>query len=203
MSGVYVIRNSVNGRIYIGSTICFKARWKVHRRDLRAGSHANKALQNAWDKYGESGFLFEIAVLAAKDDVIASEQSAIDDARARGIALYNIRPVAKNNSGLKLGPRPDAVKQKISTSRLGIKPWNDGVEWDASRRMSLTDDGRRRQGSPRANKTECPHGHVYSEKNTYIAKNGQRQCRECSRIRMLQKRTRDRMARGVEGTHVK
>ncbi len=41
-------------------------------------------------------------------------------------------------------------------------------------------------------KTHCPHGHEYTEKNTYIGKNPSgkpnRNCRECSRIRTEQKR---------------
>lgn len=51
-----------------------------------------------------------------------------------------------------------------------------------------------------AAKTHCPRGHEYSEENT-LRRNGQRQCRACNRLRMSQNRTRDRMARGVEGTH--
>ena len=34
-----------------------------------------------------------------------------------------------------------------------------------------------------ANKTHCPSGHEYTEKNTKVAKNGWRQCRECNRKR--------------------
>ncbi len=30
-------------------------------------------------------------------------------------------------------------------------------------------------------KTHCPHGHEYSESNTYVSKNGARHCRECRR----------------------
>lgn len=30
--------------------------------------------------------------------------------------------------------------------------------------------------------TECPKGHEYNEKNTYIRKNGSRKCRECNRL---------------------
>ena len=37
------------------------------------------------------------------------------------------------------------------------------------------------QASFQRNKTHCPHGHEYTVENT-IARNGRRECRECSRI---------------------
>jgi HNH endonuclease len=39
--------------------------------------------------------------------------------------------------------------------------------------------------------THCKHGHEYSEQNVYRwAKNGRRQCRECGRIRVRERRAR-------------
>lgn len=35
-----------------------------------------------------------------------------------------------------------------------------------------------------ANRTHCKHGHEFSLENTYIAKSGQRVCRECRRLRL-------------------
>lgn len=199
--GVYKILNTVNGRAYIGSTSCFKARWKVHRRDLRAGKHANQSLQNAWDKYGEIAFVFSIIeVVGDRLGLIDSENNAMRIARNSGVKLYNIRVASESNLGLKLGPRPKAVKKKISDSRMGIVPYNKGMTWKEEGRV-LSDESRRKIGARSRAKTHCPHGHEYSATNTYIAKNGQRQCRACSAARM--KRTRDRMARGVEGTHAK
>lgn len=202
MIGVYRITNSANGRQYIGSSQNVKGRWKIHNRDLNAGRHANRGLQHAWNKYGAGAFRFEVVCeVESLDRLIEQENIAIESARANGIKLYNTRIAAENNRGLKLGPMPNSVKAKISKSRIGIVPYNKGISWTDERRGSLTEDGRKRQGTPRREKTACPHGHPYTEENTYYAKNGQRQCRECGRLRM--KRTRDRVARGVEGTNQK
>jgi len=59
-SGIYKITNTVNGTIYIGKSIDLSQRWFSHRSYLRKGTHCNQYLQRAWNKYGESAFIFEI-----------------------------------------------------------------------------------------------------------------------------------------------
>ena len=40
--GVYAIRNLINGKVYIGSTITsFKERWANHKRKLKNNKHGN------------------------------------------------------------------------------------------------------------------------------------------------------------------
>ena len=54
-SGIYQIRNKINGKIYIGSSADKKGilqRWKQHVKDLKNNIHHNKHLQTAW-KYAE------------------------------------------------------------------------------------------------------------------------------------------------------
>jgi len=57
---IYKIRNLVNQKFYVGSTINAKERFKSHRSRLRGGRHHSKHLQSAWNKYGEECFKFEI-----------------------------------------------------------------------------------------------------------------------------------------------
>jgi len=60
--GVYQIRNILNDNLYIGCTFKagFKSRHKGHRSALRHGNHHCLHLQNAWNKYGEDNFIFEV-----------------------------------------------------------------------------------------------------------------------------------------------
>lgn len=58
--GVYVIRNIKNGKVYVGQTNDLKLRKRNHFSDLKANIHHNKHLQNAWNKYGEENFEFEV-----------------------------------------------------------------------------------------------------------------------------------------------
>ena len=61
MSGIYKIINIINEKTYVGSTISkFNRRWNCHKCQLRNHNHGNKYLQNAWNKYGEDKFIFEI-----------------------------------------------------------------------------------------------------------------------------------------------
>jgi|19_taG_2_1085344.scaffolds.fasta_scaffold00858_9 group I intron endonuclease len=58
--GIYLIRNNINGKLYIGSSKNIKNRWMDHKARLRAKTHRNDYLQKSWHKYGEDNFEFEI-----------------------------------------------------------------------------------------------------------------------------------------------
>lgn len=77
-SAVYRIRCVVVGKCYIGGTSNLRGRWIQHKADLRSGSHRNLHLQRAWNKYGESAFVFEILERANRNNVFEKEQKWID-----------------------------------------------------------------------------------------------------------------------------
>jgi len=77
--GLYKIINKKNGHWYIGSTIMsFARRLQTHRGLLRKGIHANPHLQNAYNKFGEDSFIFEIVKYSYKNSFIREEQRIID-----------------------------------------------------------------------------------------------------------------------------
>lgn len=129
--GVYIIVNRVSDTVYIGSTRNnFKQRFAEHRSWLRCGTHRNKHLQNAYNKYGADAL--DTAVLEECEhisDVEAAEQRWIDHFRAAGVKMYNNRPRAENNRQWK---HPPELFEKISTIRK--------AQWtpEARRRLSET-----------------------------------------------------------------
>ena len=56
ISGIYIIRNLINGNVYIGSAVRIDSRKRQHLHKLRSGKHENGHLQKAWNKYGEDSF---------------------------------------------------------------------------------------------------------------------------------------------------
>ena len=73
MCGVYMIKNKVNGKFYIGSSVDIAYRWARHKRQLRNGNHHSIHLQRAWDKYGEASFDFSILSTIEGDFLDASQ----------------------------------------------------------------------------------------------------------------------------------
>lgn len=117
-SGIYCIRNTINGKVYIGSAVNLKHRLKQHKSDLNVGKHCNKKLSNAWAKYGESAFTFEIIeIVHDKNELIAREQASIDlfNSAVKG---YNIAPIAGSSLGRKLS---EEHKSKVGKAHLGKK----------------------------------------------------------------------------------
>lgn len=78
VAAVYAITNTVNGKIYIGSTHDLKYRLNRHRAELRRGDHCNEHLQRAWGKYSEAAFTFRPLVICEVADLERIEQAIVD-----------------------------------------------------------------------------------------------------------------------------
>jgi len=94
-SGIYLIRNMVDNKKYIGSTGSsqgFKKRWRNHRKALRGNRHRNPYLQSAWNKYGEFNFENSIIEECLEDIMIQREQYWIDHYKSNDRRFgYNLR----------------------------------------------------------------------------------------------------------------
>ncbi|MCQ6264220.1 GIY-YIG nuclease family protein [Fictibacillus sp. WQ 8-8] len=77
-AGVYLIRNTANQKIFIGSTRNLKT-INGKRFELEQGSSMNKTLQEEWNEFGKDGFEFEVLeVLEKKDDGYFNEKKALE-----------------------------------------------------------------------------------------------------------------------------
>jgi group I intron endonuclease len=113
-SGVYMIRNKLNRRKYIGSSVNLKYRLFQHKWYLEKGNHQNSRLQKAWNKFKQRYFEFKILFYCAENDLLFFEQRCLD----RFKKLYNICKCANDTSGRKCSSE---TKKKISNS---IKVYN-------------------------------------------------------------------------------
>jgi group I intron endonuclease len=77
-AGVYQIKNLVNGKIYIGSSVTLSVRYSTHLKNLRQGTHVNPKLQSSWNKHGETSFEFSVLEYCDPKETFEMEQSYID-----------------------------------------------------------------------------------------------------------------------------
>lgn len=115
MRGIYAIRNSVNGKVYVGCSEDIQRRWTVHRYELSAGWHGNRHLQSSVRKHTIQAFEFLVLELVQDGQLLhASEQRWIDQLRATDRSHgYNIVPDSRHKL------LSEETRRLLSTRRLG------------------------------------------------------------------------------------
>lgn len=66
--GVYVIRNLVNQRVYIGASLNVDAAMNRHRFELNLNGHRNRELLRDWQQVGADNMCFEVIDLIKQQD---------------------------------------------------------------------------------------------------------------------------------------
>jgi len=68
-AGIFQIRNLVNGKILLGSSLNLEGPLNSHKFMLTIGRHRNELLQQEWNRFGPTSFEFEILEeVRIKDD---------------------------------------------------------------------------------------------------------------------------------------
>jgi group I intron endonuclease len=133
--GIYMIKNLVNGTIYIGSSVNIKKRWEDHKELLKKNKHPNHYLQNSYNKHGKGAFKFSIIEECGIDKLIERDQYWVDWYRNNG-KVYNIRlDFIGSNRGVKCS---EETKKKISETLKGKK-----VSKETREKISKTLKGRK------------------------------------------------------------
>ncbi len=117
--GIYVIKNKVNGKFYIGSSDDIRHRWYEHSYKLRKNKHNNPHFQNAWNKYGESNFEFLIVEKCNKDDLLTREQYYINKLQPFKEKGYNICDTAGGGDTITLHPNRNDFVKKMTVINQG------------------------------------------------------------------------------------
>lgn len=114
MSGLYVIRNQITCKEYIGITQNFAVRFKRHRYELRHKRHHCLHLQRAWDKYGEENFEFLIV-----KECTYSEAAAIEQERLSSLSgLYNVSQHSQGGDLISTHPNREDIVEKMRLSLI-------------------------------------------------------------------------------------
>ena len=119
--GIYMIKNIVNGKIYIGKAVDIYRRWKKHKTMLNNNKHYNKHLQSAWNKYGQENFKFSVIEICENDNFILSNQERyyIDKYRCKNpIFGYNKTDGGDGTAGYHYTEeQKQAARERVSGER--------------------------------------------------------------------------------------
>lgn len=136
-SGIYKITNLANSKIYIGESKAIYHRWYAHKCALRKNKHSNQYLQNAWNKYKEDFFKFEIIELlpdAEKSELLIRENYWIEFYKSGDVEIgYNIPKIndfEKERNRRKLYEKKKAAKKVYQFDKVTgqlVKIWEGGV----------------------------------------------------------------------------
>ncbi|MBU1173136.1 MAG: GIY-YIG nuclease family protein [Proteobacteria bacterium] len=163
ISGIYIIRNLISKKVYIGSAVRLNRRRATHFRELKNRTHKNPHLQRAYIKDGADIFEFKVLIHCDIDDLLWYEQRAIEIYKeAIGWDnMYNISPTAGSNLGKKLSPE---TKDKISASNKG-KSRNKGktCSRETKNKMSEAHKGKKHSAETLAKMSQAQKGNSNSK----------------------------------------
>lgn len=123
-AGVYKITNTLNGRVYYGSTQEFGKRWNSHIRMLKKNDHHNRFLQFDYNKCGDKCFVFEIleTVDGSKEERLLKEEQYLLEFFDSGNKCYNLTNKAISRERCKNKQNracSEETKKKISEANKG------------------------------------------------------------------------------------
>jgi len=100
-AGIFQIKNTVNGKVLLGSSKNLEGPLNSHRFMLEIGSHDNKELQKDWVEFGPDKFTFDILEVVKvvdnpnfnlDDELTLLEQIWLEKLQPFGERGYNLSP---------------------------------------------------------------------------------------------------------------
>lgn len=148
-TGIYIIKNIVNNKVYVGQTFQnFQRRYWHHYWKLKDNTHDNKYLQASWNKYGEKNFIFQVIEVVDDVNIIENREifwinyylknnlsynMALGGGGKRGVPMSEDakKIVGAKNRAHNLGKvASDETKRKMSEIRTGkrVYRYNDKLD---------------------------------------------------------------------------
>lgn len=117
-SAIYIFKNIINNKLYIGSTQKITTRISTHLQHLDNGNHHSKKLQNAINKYGYNSFQLLIYLFDLDRDFLYDVEEhliTLLDSYKNG---YNMVIDSRGKTDYSFS---DETRQKMSNARKGVK----------------------------------------------------------------------------------
>lgn len=143
--GIYTIQNTVNGKVYVGSSVNVHTRWNSHRSGLRNAKHHSAHLQAAWDIDGEDAFIFKVVKECEASELFKFEQEEFEKWKCSLEEYgYNIVPVAGKTIGfrhsIETRRKMSAIQKKIRGEpevRKRVSEWRKSFHVSEETRMKV------------------------------------------------------------------
>lgn len=138
--GVYKIINIIDKKVYIGGSINLKTRKRKHFEKLRANTHENRYLKEAFNKHGEENFVFEIIeYVKNKENLLIREQYWIDLTKCYDRDFgYNILSKAGSTLGYKHTQEAIEKLRKISLKNGNKPPNRKGIKLSEEHKAKIS-----------------------------------------------------------------
>lgn len=140
-SGIYMIRNLVDDKKYVGSTGKLEIRWNQHKAALNRSIHFNSLLQRAWRKHGKENFVYEIIELCEKEVLLEREEYWIKEKKShKSEHGYNFCKTPRaSRLGCKASPETIA-KMRASLSGKNHPLWGKKMSkrWISNMKKAVT-----------------------------------------------------------------
>ena len=123
--GIYKISNSIDDRIYIGSTKSLRDRYRHHKTQLKNGKNPSLLLQRFASKYGVDKLTFSVLEIVENEELLLlkEEEYIVQLKPALNAMLTALRPKGYKHT--------EATKNKMKTIAndafsKGRQTWNKG-----------------------------------------------------------------------------
>ena len=173
--GIYCIENIDTHKKYIGQSRHIYKRWSEHRSALNQNIHDNDYLQKAWNKYGESRFIFYILEECSVESLNDKEIYYIDhfcsydksvgyNLRGGGGQLTTMTKELKEKFSGQNNPmygkhHSDDTKVKIGEATR--KAYAESGGWDAFKGHTHSDETKRKMSESRSGDKHPRHRDIY------------------------------------------
>lgn len=215
MQGIYKITNKLNGKVYIGQANNIEQRIKRHKRELKNQYHHNWHLQQAWNKYGQDNFSFEIIE-------IIDNQTIRNEHEMHWINYYNSSNYENgynNTLGGNSETPTEETKRKISQSSKG-KVFSEehkkhiSDSWKIRKKIAQSSKGKvcseeTRKKLSEASKRRIASGEYFTEesrtkisnahKGKTVSEETKRKIGEANKKRIVSEETRQKISNGNKG----
>lgn len=156
---IYMISNTINDKIYIGSAVRFNFRVNVHKSYLRKGKHHSRKLQNHVNKYGIESLIFKVIEnVGEAENLINREQFYIDSLKP----FFNSRQIAHSQLGYK---HTEESKRKMVESRRKNNSYNRKISEETKKKISLAKKGKPCSEETKEKIRKSTKGRVLSEEH--------------------------------------